>query len=89
MKKEVYPVTIIKSRYGGVYEGAEWIAFNDGEDSEWIAEATGEDTTCSSFFYKIDNPKAKMMNEFDERLFVGRGKTPQKAYEDLLKKINH
>ena len=82
-----YPVTIIRSRYGGVYEGAEWIAFNDSGDSKFIAEATGDDSTCSGFFCRIDNPKIEMKNEFDERLFIGIGKTPQQAYEDLIKKV--
>ena len=27
-KWEIYPVTIIRSRYGGVYEGGRWVALD-------------------------------------------------------------
>lgn len=43
----IYPVTIMKSRYGGSYSGGRWIAFN----LDIIpSDAYGEDIPCSEFF---------------------------------------
>ena len=82
MKRPIYPVTIIKSRYGGAYEGDTWVAFNERVDSEHLPEAVSGDVSCNSFFIMIDNPKIKIENQFGVRIKVGRGDTPQKAYED-------
>jgi len=89
MKKsrDIYPVTIIKSRYGGVYEGAKWVAFNAHSHSEILSQALGGDIPCSSFFAQMDNPRIDVKNLFDKKIFVGRGKNPQDAYDDLVKKV--
>lgn len=68
----VYPVTIIRSRYNGTYEGARWVAFND--DTFAVRDAEGGDIACCDFF--ADYPKP-----------IGRGDSAQEAYEDLIKKL--
>ena len=63
-------VTIVRSRYGGIYEPGEWVAFACWPDDippDWKAD----DVTCAEFF-------AARSAE------VGGGATPQEAYEDLL-----
>lgn len=68
-----YPVTIISARYGGVYEGGGWLAFNCYE--EQVPEAaSGDDVTCATFWAYYSEP-------------VGKGKTPNEAYNDLVKKL--
>jgi len=71
MTNSVYPVTIIKSRYGGTYSGAKWLAFNLYH-SEIPDAATGSDTECITFWEKTD-------------LVVGKGSSSMQAYLDLLK----
>jgi hypothetical protein len=64
-------VTIVRSRYGGIYEPGEWVAFPmlpDQVPPEWNAD----DVTCSKFFQ-------------DRRGEFGGGDSPQVAYEDLLR----
>lgn len=64
----LYPVTIIRARYGGTYEGAEWLAFHENADA--IADAEGDDITCRIFFSYYVRP-------------IGRGDTPETALADL------
>ena len=64
-------VTIVRSRYGGIYEPGEWIAFACWPDQippEWNVD----DVTCAEFFA-------------DRRGEVGGGEPPQEAYEDLVR----
>ena len=64
-------VTIVRSRYGGIYEPGEWIAFACWPDQippDWNAD----DVICAGFFA-------------DRRGEVGGGDTPQEAYEDLVR----
>ncbi len=88
-KLSIYPVTIIRSRYGGVYEGGKWVAFNEEANSDYIREALSDDIACCSFFNMIDNPKIEVKNIFDKKIMVGKGDTPQDAYNNLLKKLNN
>lgn len=68
-----YPVTIIKSRYQGAYEGAQWVAFNANMDE--VDDAEGSDITCSIFFERYQGP-------------IGRGESPKHAYDDLVRQLN-
>lgn len=73
MKPLPWPVTIVRSRYGGCYEGAPWLAFN--LDPNQIPEDwNGGDTECSEFFFKTDLP-------------IGRGASPDGAIEDLDRRL--
>jgi hypothetical protein len=67
-------ITILRSRYGGVYEPGEWVAFACWPDQippDWNAD----DVTCAEFF-------AARRGE------IGGGATPQEAYEDLLRLLD-
>jgi len=78
----IYPVTIFKSRYGGVYEGAEWIAVNmDDGDGEYFAQLRGDDMDCREIFSLLDNEKVTLRNYFSDPILVGRGDTPNEAYK--------
>lgn len=66
-----YPVTIIAARYGGAYEGAPWIAFNDYQAPDF---AQADDVSCATFFATYAKP-------------IGRGLTPDAALGDLESKI--
>lgn len=91
---DVYPCTVIPARYGGVYEGASWLAFNCVEDQvPW--EATGDDITCGNFW----NMQSKGMLNYAQRnvvpneylqpklIVVGKGESPNLAVEDLIKRL--
>jgi len=64
------PVTIVRSRYGGIYEPGMWLAFPVRPDllpSDWAAD----DVACMQFFE-------------DRKGEFGGGESPQEAYKDLL-----
>lgn len=68
---EPLEVTIVRSRYGGIYEPGKWIAFamSPGDlPPDW----NGDDIVCTDFFQS-------------RRGAVGGGETPQEAYEHLLR----
>jgi hypothetical protein len=67
-----YPVTIITTRYGGVYEGGEWAAF-PLHAAQVPAEAVADDVTC-----------ARWWEQFSDA--VGVGETPGAALADLQAK---
>jgi hypothetical protein len=64
-------VTIVRSRYGGTYEPGEWIAFPVWPEN-LPPEWNADDVTCIRFFE-------------ERRGQFGGGKTPQEAWEDLLR----
>jgi hypothetical protein len=69
-----WPCTIIPSRYGGVYEDGEWLAF-PLHFAKVPTVVYGGDPYCAKFFAETDLP-------------IGRGDTPQDAYENLLDQVN-
>lgn len=71
----LYPVTIIRTRYGGIYEDGAWAAFNC---DEWDVPpaATGCDSECEAFWR---GPKA---------VRAGVGDTPDGAYAALLRAVD-
>lgn len=68
--KEKYPCCIIRTRYGGTYEDAPWVAFADEFMS--LGDVDGGDYECQTFFMEYKHP-------------IGRGDTPQKAFDNLVK----
>lgn len=74
----IWPVTIIKSRYGGGYEGGPWLAFNC---EYWqVPEAVyGDDISCSTFFTEYERSNRKK-----NPLKIGRGDTPDEALKNLV-----
>ena len=71
MIEPLYPVTIIRTRYGGAYEGNDWAAFNCDEDQVPL-DATGCDSECEAFWR---DPKG---------VRVGVGETPDQALAALV-----
>ena len=69
-----WPVTIVKSRYGGVYEPGVWIAFPQAPadvPDDWRAG----DAACAEFFAQ-------------RRGHVGGGDTPNEALANLLRLVS-
>ena len=69
-----YEVTIVHSRYGGIYEPGEWVAFACWPEQippDWNAD----DVTCLDFFT-------------ERRGEIGGGATPQEAWEDLRRLLD-
>jgi hypothetical protein len=75
---ETYPVTIIKARYGGSYEGGKFIAFNEHIDTHIVDDAEGDDITSAMFF----DSYSKLRNKP-----IGKGNTPDEAYHDLQSQL--
>lgn len=70
-----WPVTIVRSRYGGIYEPGVWIAFPQAPKDipdDWRAG----DVACAEFFTQ-------------RRGFVGGGDTPDEALSDLARLMGH
>ena len=70
----LYPVTLIRTRYGGIYEGGEWAAFPIHSD-EIPVEVEGDDVTCATWW-----------SEFGHA--VGVGASPDAALADLEEKCD-
>lgn len=68
-----YPLTITRTRYGGVYEGGEWIAF-PCDAVEVPVEPFQDDVTCWTWFANT-------------KWIYGVGRTPDKAIGDLDRKL--
>jgi hypothetical protein len=64
-------VTIFPARYGGSYEGAEWLAWIG--DPEWLDDYQAGDNACASFW------------EDYRRAPVGRGSDPNGALADIVR----
>lgn len=72
--KTQYPCAIVRDRYSGAYSGAEWLAF----PVDWWNipdELEGGDAECMMFWDAYDG-------------VVGKGVSPQAAFEDLVEKMN-
>lgn len=65
-----YPVTIILDRYNGSYLGAKFIAYPQ-EPHEICNEVNSDEITYLTYW-----------NDFSG--IIGKGNTPNEAYEDLL-----
>lgn len=72
---DLYPLTVLRSRYNGTYEGAKWVAFKDRPDI--VQDALGDDMACSSFFRVYGSLKP-----------IGRGDSPEAAVRDLDKQVS-
>lgn len=75
--ENIYPVTVIKARYGG-YEGGDWLAFNC--DPDMVPSAVwGSDMECFDFFndHERSNPKKNPLK-------IGRGYSADEALKKLV-----
>lgn len=76
--KEIYPLTIVCDRYSGTYSGGRYLALNTYSENMPL-EIGGGDTEEGDFF--SENGKHTQYK-------IGKGNTPNEAYEDLYNKIN-
>ena len=74
--KEIYPLTIIMDRYGGCYSGGRYLAFN--LDHYNIPDSIGGNDGDEMVFWASNI-------EYE----IGKGDTPQSAFDDLKTKINN
>ena len=70
---DIYPLTIILTRYGGVYEGGEYAAFNC-YPNQIPRAAQGDDISCSQWWEANSD-------------LVGVGDTAEDALADLRLKM--
>jgi hypothetical protein len=75
--RALFPVTVVKSRYQGTYEGDRWLAFPVGVEDLADSDYAGEDVECMCFFQECDA----------RQLPIGRGFTPDRALADLRKRL--
>lgn len=68
----MWPVTIVKTRYSGIYEGGQWAAFNQHTE-DIPAAAMGSDMTCAAWWEYASQG-------------VGVGPDPNSALADLINK---
>lgn len=77
--KDIFPLTIVKDRYNGAYSKAKYLAFNLYADNDIFVEFIGcDDTAEMDFWY----------NNYHKNFNIGKGNTPQEAYDDLVRIIN-
>lgn len=67
---------ITEDRYSGAYSGAQWLAFNMRESESKELDYDAGDQACQKFW-------ATEANKYQ----IGRGNTPQAAFDDLIKQI--
>ena len=72
----MYPVTIIKDRYDGVYSGGAWTAWNLNR-AELPLGPFQSDVECAHFWMVLSHS-----------ILVGRGSTPESALHDLVQQAN-
>lgn len=83
MNDMLYPVTVFTSRYGGIYEGAPWIAVQTHADPNMCGRSDepdlkgvqGDDIVCSDWFADASATP------------IGRGDTPDLAVADLAEQL--
>jgi len=72
---ELWPVTIVMARYGGIYEVGRWLAFSSHPDQLPVDWDAG-DVLCGKFW-----------GDPQRQAEIGGGDSPQDAYEDLVGKL--
>ena len=72
---EIYPLTIIRDRYDGIYSGGMYLAFNLDYD-EIPSEISGSDIPCLEWW------------EENKYILVGKGYDITSAIFDLIVKMN-
>lgn len=73
---DVYPVTIIDDRYGGCYSGGKYLAFNLEAWDVPKGVSWGGDVDCAGF-WADEAPN----------YVIGKGNTPDRAYQDLVERV--
>ena len=77
MNNDIYPLTIVKDRYGGAYSEGQYLAFNLYPGS--IPDAVGGGDMEEDAFWRENGEHTKFL--------IGKGYTPDSALLDLAQKI--
>ena len=80
--EDIYPLTVMKDRYSGVYSEGKYLAFND-YFHHLPKNIAGSDGDCLTFW--SDFEQGKSLNYFNYLVFCGKGNSPTKALNNLLK----
>ena len=69
-------VTIVEARYGGTYEGGNWLSFPalPHELEEKYPDWDADDVSCQEFWFS------------DESASIGRGSSPNNALLDMKRR---
>jgi hypothetical protein len=83
MDREPYPVTLIRTRYGGTYEGGRWAAF--GCDPEDVPrDAFGNDLVAASWWdFVVRFGRNGFRDASGDEVRVAVGATPDEALAAL------
>lgn len=73
---DVYPVTIIDDRYAGCYSGGKYLAFNLEAWDVPKGVSWGGDVDCAGFWA-----------DEASNYVIGKGNTPDRAYQDLVERV--
>ena len=73
--KHIYPLTVVKDRYGGCYSKGYYLAFNL-EACDVPEDVNGSDVDCICFW-----------DEEAKEYAIGKGDTAQEAIDDLARKL--
>lgn len=80
---DVWPLIIIRSRYGGTYEGGDWIACTE-TPSSLPQSIYGGDVACASFFSFLEDSGYRLLRDnWPFRVAYGVGNTPEEAVKHL------
>lgn len=75
----IYPLTIVADRYGGVYSGGKFLAFNCLPNK--VPEDINEDYPyCRNFW-------ASRRTSFEPKITIGKGQTIEEAVGNLYTQI--
>jgi hypothetical protein len=87
MKKEIlpYPFTLIMDRYGGTYSGGQFLATNQVYDE--IDTSIGGCDSEEMVFWR-EFKQGEPIGFLGDKMYIGKGNTPQEAINDLLQLIN-
>ena len=80
-----YPFTLIMDRYGGTYSGGKFLAMNQFYDE--IDTSIGGSDPDEMIFW-IEFKQGEPIGFLGDKMYIGKGDTPQDAIKDLLKYFN-
>jgi len=81
-----YPFTLIMDRYNGTYSGGKYLAMNQFFDR--IDTSIGGSDPDEMIFWD-EFKQGEPVGFLGDRMFIGKGKTPQEAIDDLLTLIKN
>jgi len=76
-----YPFTLIMDRYDGTYSGGRFLATNQFFDE--IDDSIGSSDPEEMIFWR-DFKQGERVGFMRDKMYIGKGNTPQEAIDDLL-----